>query len=205
MKNILTKLHKVMSEIPFIPKDKINEFHGYKYASEYAIKVALHKAFVANGVLFTLSTSNMRNTPITTSKGDNSLITHISCTYKFYDIESGESLEGTFIGTGEEKLDKGTYKAITGAIKYILTSTFLIPTGDDPEKESKPPQKQAKAYNKPQAEPTPAGVKMKPCDNCGKQFKLRNSAKVQFYGCSGYPNCKRTMTVEDAEMWQEEI
>ena len=32
--------------------------------------------------------------------------------------------------------DKGVYKAITGAVKYIFMKNFLIPTGDDPEKDN---------------------------------------------------------------------
>jgi hypothetical protein len=37
------------------------------------------------------------------------------------------------VGTGEDNSDKGTYKGITGGLKYILMKTFLIYTGDDPE------------------------------------------------------------------------
>lgn len=128
MKNILQKLHSIMSEVDFIAKDKTNEFHKYKYASEQAIKETLHPILLKHKVLFTLSASNIRHV---------GSLTDIDFVYKFIDIESCEILEGTFTGTGEDKLDKGTYKAITGAIKYILTSTFLIPTGDDPENEDK--------------------------------------------------------------------
>lgn len=45
---------------------------------------------------------------------------------------------------------------------------------------------------------------LKPCDKCGSNFILRNSTKGKFYGCSNYPNCKRTMTIEDAEMWRKD-
>lgn len=30
------------------------------------------------------------------------------------------------------------------------------------------------------------------CDKCGKPMKLRNGKYGQFYGCTGYPNCKNT-------------
>jgi hypothetical protein len=44
------------------------------------------------------------------------------------------------IGTGNDKNkngvgDKGTYKALTGANKYLLFKLFQIETGDDPEKD----------------------------------------------------------------------
>lgn len=136
MKNILKKLHEIMSEVDFIAKDKTNEFHKYNYASEQAIKEKMHQLLVSHKVLFMLSGNNIRHA---------GTLTDIDFTYRFYDIESGEFIEGTMPGTGEDKLDKGTYKAITGAIKYILTSTFLIPTGDDPENEEKKPKSKAKA------------------------------------------------------------
>lgn len=50
------------------------------------------------------------------------------------------------IGEGMDTGDKAIYKAITGAQKYVLMKTFLIPTGDDPELEELPqkPQPQSK-------------------------------------------------------------
>ena len=35
-----------------------------------------------------------------------------------------------------DKGDKAGYKAFTGALKYYLADTFMVATGDDPEKES---------------------------------------------------------------------
>ena len=64
-------------------------------------------------------------------------------TYKFVDIESGESIGDFACGQGADKGDKGVYKAITGAIKYVYMKTFNIPTGDDPEKNDRKPEKKA--------------------------------------------------------------
>ncbi len=52
------------------------------------------------------------------------------------DVDSGESHVSTAYGQGQDKGDKGVYKAATGAEKYFLLKTFLIATGDDAEKES---------------------------------------------------------------------
>ena len=145
--NILKKLHAIMSEVSFIEKDKKNDFHGYAYASEQAIKQTIHPLLVKHGVLFTIAVDNTSQhaLTVTTQKGQStSNLTEARIDYHFYDVESGEVLSGTFVGMGEDKGDKGLYKAITGAIKYILTSTFLIPTGDDPENE-KPAKKAVKS------------------------------------------------------------
>lgn len=47
--------------------------------------------------------------------------------------DTGATHTVRFFGDGLDKGDKGLYKAYTGAIKYLLMKTFLIPTGDDPE------------------------------------------------------------------------
>ena len=121
---ILKKLHAIMSELPFIEKDKTNAHQHYKYASEQAIKLAVQPLLVKHKVLFTVQgTAIDRIGEVTTGK----------FTGSFIDVESGEHLDLTLYAEGWDKLDKAYYKCITGAIKYILTSTFLIPTGDDAE------------------------------------------------------------------------
>ena len=137
-KLILKKLHNVMTAISYIQKDKVNEFHRYSYASEEVIKKALHKEFVAQGIMFFMDILEniVHDKQIETKSGRrDTSITGIKVKYSFVDVESGEYIQGTFAGAGEDTGDKGLYKAITGAIKYILTTTFLIPTGNDPENE----------------------------------------------------------------------
>ena len=146
MSDILTKLHAIMSEVGYIQKDKKNTFHNYNYASEYAIKTAIHEQLVKHKVLFKVDVTNQRIDRGVTAKGEPTILTMADLHYTFYDVESGESIEGTFQGQGDDKLDKGIYKAITGGIKYILTSTFLIPTGDDPE-ENNPREKEPVGSN----------------------------------------------------------
>ena len=185
MIKILTKLHTIMSEVDIIEKDAVNTFHKYKYTSEFAIKNTMHPLLVKHGVLFTIEALPPIVKEYKNLKGDLKLITDVPVNYCFYDVVSGEKLCGTFVGTGEDSGDKGTYKAITGAIKYILTSTFLIPTGDDPENENgntatpvqhKPIQQPAKPIQ-PSAhrnnEMLPDAIlniikKLPPCKGCGK-------------------------------------
>jgi hypothetical protein len=61
------------------------------------------------------------------------------------------------MGSGNGRDDKGLYAALTGIIKYQLTSSFLIPTGDDAEVDegSKPTfiQKDRPEQPQPQAQP----------------------------------------------------
>lgn len=128
MKLILAKLHAIMSELNYLEKDKFNAFHKYRYTSDEAVKAAVHDLLVKHKVFFQLESDNAR------TEGK---LTLVDITYRFIDIESGESLAGKFQGSGEDSTDKGLYKALTGATKYIMFSNFVIPTGDDPEESTK--------------------------------------------------------------------
>ncbi len=135
--SILRKLHAVMQECDYIQKDKENAFHRYRYASEAAIKEKLHAALVAHGIIPQFSIIGLTEREITRIKDGkpqtSEWLTTANIHYKFSCIDTGEFVEGTFFGCGVDPSDKGLYKAVTGAIKYILTSQFLIATGDDPE------------------------------------------------------------------------
>jgi hypothetical protein len=139
--NLTAKLYAIMAALDFIAKDKTNDFHRYRYASEQAIKEAVHAQLVEKRVLFNLNFKEL-------VKAEGNLI-YVVFDYTFTNVDdANDQLKGTFIGSGEDKGDKAVYKAITGAIKYILTSTFLIPTGDDPEANS-----QATGNSKPVQKP----------------------------------------------------
>lgn len=137
LNSVYKKIHEIMKVIGIIEKDKTNDFHKYKYASEFAIKKAVHEQLVAQKLILQLSQESF------TKDGNTTTVTFEYC---FIDIETGDKMCGLFSGTGEDKGDKGLYKAFTGCLKYLLTTTFLIPTGDDPEaaKESEAVKEQPK-------------------------------------------------------------
>lgn len=124
MTAILKKMHEVMKDLGYIQKDSRNAHQNYNYASEKAIKEAFGKAFRAKGIVFHCSQDPVYAIGNTI---------FVPFRYAFIDVETGEKLEGTFHGSGHTRDDKGYYAAVTGAIKYILTSNFLITTGDDAE------------------------------------------------------------------------
>lgn len=121
---LITKLVSVMKEVDRVPKNGRNEFHGYQYALERDIVDAVRGRLAGLGVFITTSVASAAK------QGD---LTEITTEHTFHDAETGESLTVTGYGQGQDKGDKGGYKAITGAIKYFLLKNFLIATGDDPE------------------------------------------------------------------------
>lgn len=134
---LYTKLHAVMGDVAYIKRDAKNDFHRYSYASEAAIKSALHKAFVEHRIVFLLSVVDVQDRDAADTKsGKKQWITRAVVEYEFTDIDTGYSVAKLFAGQGIDGEDKGLYKSVTGAIKYVLTSAFLIETGDDPESET---------------------------------------------------------------------
>lgn len=128
------KLLHIMESIHILEKDGKNDFHKYKYTTEKTVKLALREAFLRERVLIQFEAQDSRATVFKGEKGDN-ILTDITGAIILLDVDSDQALKIPFMGSGSDKGDKGLYKAITGMIKYALTSTFLIATGDDPEKD----------------------------------------------------------------------
>jgi hypothetical protein len=154
--SIYRKLALVYEEVKYIQKDKKNTFHGYSYASEAAIKDHLHDAFAKHGlVMLPPDVISIEDVQKTSDKGKTETVTTIHMRLGVADPETGESVTGTIFGRGVDNADKGPYKAITGGLKYFLTTLFLIPTGDDPEQQQPPEPKKVKVVERP-AVATPA-------------------------------------------------
>lgn len=159
--SLYRKLNKIMEEVGSLDKDKKNTTQGYEYLSESNVKHAIQPLLVKHGVLFKVDlVRSYVDRELTTKMGGTLIKTEAELKYTFIDCDSKEMLEGTFMGSGTDSGDKGIYKAITGAIKYILTSTFLIPTGDDPEDEKdEKPVASKPVYNKPYTPKAPTTSK----------------------------------------------
>ena len=138
-KTFKEKLLAVSKSIDHMDKDKTNEMIGYKYLSEAKTKEVFKKAFDREGLLFDFSTIEVREYEATpTSKGNKQFVTIAKGEYNITDVDSDSVAKGFWQGSGIDTGDKGLYKAITGGIKFLLNTKFLVPTGEDlePEKEN---------------------------------------------------------------------
>jgi len=135
MKNIIKALNEVMKDVSYVQKSSENKFHNYKYASESSLLESLRPSMIANGLVLIPSIGNV-------SSIDNHGNTTVTVEYTLAHT-SGEIWPDKIIavGCGNDKSksgsvgDKGIYKALTGANKYLLFKLFQIETGDDPEKD----------------------------------------------------------------------
>ena len=134
---IFAKLHAIQKDVKAMAKEGVNEFQRYKYLMEAQVAEQFKELLEKHGVVF-LTSSVITGTFLPAVSGIKQILTNVDVEYSFTDVESGQSVSGHAAGQGTDSGDKGVYKAITGAVKYIFMKNFLIPTGDDPENEKAP-------------------------------------------------------------------
>ncbi len=143
-RGLIRKLAEVMAAVERVPKRGRNEFHRYDYATEADIVSTVRDELSKRGVMLIPSVQNHERHEITTKKNERGdPITVLHMTFTFVDGETGEREMHPWLGVGQDGGDKGVYKAMTGAAKYFLLKTFLMPTGDDPEAEEKKESRKA--------------------------------------------------------------
>ena len=129
---IATALHQVMSKVSYIQKTGKNAFHGYKYAGEADLLEKLRPAMLEAGLLLIPSikgVSPIDEHGVTTVQMEYTLVHKDGDIWPNVICAAGQGGDRNKNGVG----DKGLYKAITGANKYLLFKLFQIETGDDPE------------------------------------------------------------------------
>lgn len=172
LKIVGTKILEVMGKISSVKKDGKNEAQRYKYASDKSVVESLRQHMMDVGLVAIPSHGQAtviekRQTDPKTNVEKVSYLTTVPITYRLIDIETGLSVEMTVTGQGWDPMEKGIYKAMTGAGKYFFLKTFMLPTEDDPENggppaAAKPPAPAAPASGSPPIKKSPANAPKKP-------------------------------------------
>lgn len=145
-RTLVRKLAHVMTQVSHVPKRGRNQFHKYDYATEADVNDALRDYLAQVHVLMIPTVESHAMREVTTRSGNTEFIVCVDMKFTFIDGESGEEISLQMSGEGQDSGDKAIYKAISGTQKYALLKLFMVPTGDDPEDDSrdaKPPGKQA--------------------------------------------------------------
>lgn len=132
---IAQALHEVMSKVSYVQKSGKNAFHGYKYAGEADLLEKLRPAMLEAGLLLIPSikgVSPIDEHGVTTVQMEYTLVHKDGDIWPNVICAAGQGGDKNKNGVG----DKGLYKAITGANKYLLFKLFQIETGDDPENDA---------------------------------------------------------------------
>jgi len=150
LKNLATKMIYIMSDVEYIQKTGFNQFHKYKYATEADVAAAFGKAMQKHNVFMFPSILERHCQNYQTRGNKESFLITVKLQVTFVDADSGECFTSIFYGDGSDPDDKGVYKAITGAQKYALMKTFMVETGDDPERDDAAPAQQKPPIDKSQ-------------------------------------------------------
>lgn len=133
---IAAALHQVMTKCGYVQKKGRNDFHRYNYAGEGDLLEVLRPAMIEAGLILIPS-------GVSRSAVDEHGNTHVEVDYTLVHKDGDVWPDKVrAFGSGNDKNskggvgDKGTYKALTGANKYLLFKLFQIETGDDPENAS---------------------------------------------------------------------
>ena len=137
--NIYESITKIISEIPAIGKNKVNEVQRFKYRGIDDVMNAIqpllakYKVFIAPEVL------EQSREERQTTKGGTLIYSICKIRYTFY-AEDGSYIQAITIGEGMDSGDKATNKAMAIAMKYALFQVFCIPTDEmkDPDAETPP-------------------------------------------------------------------
>jgi len=126
-------LRKVLKEKGVLKKGAVNKYDNYTYFSEAQYKELFTGLFADCGLELKFNEISYE-TFTGTEKRANGRMPKLE--FELMDIDTGFGETTSITGEGIDSGDKAGYKAYTGALKYYLANTFMVATGDDPEKES---------------------------------------------------------------------
>lgn len=126
-------LRKSLRSKGVLQKGATNSYDRYTYFSEAQYKELFTELFSENGLELKFTELDYQ-TFEGSEKRANGRMPKLE--FSLFDIETGFYETTIITGEGIDKGDKAGYKAYTGALKYYLANTFMVATGDDPEKES---------------------------------------------------------------------
>lgn len=136
--NFRERLHAAASALRYVQKKGYNAHFKYKFVSEADIKASVKDVLADYGLVLEHVTYDVIGGAEGKSLGQ---ACTLRCQVVIACVDGGNDravFQG--IGSGTDSSDKAPMKACAAALKYALTSGFLIPTGDDPEKDESGPE-----------------------------------------------------------------
>lgn len=131
-------LVKVAKVVRVVGKSGDNKFDKYQYAKLEDYIFATSGPLVDAGLSIITSAESAESLPTRPTKnGGNEYPVRVKLVMRAVH-ESGQWMEVESIGEGQDRGDKGTFKAITGARKYGIACLLGLGTSDDPETDNAP-------------------------------------------------------------------
>ena len=151
---IYKKMTAAMKEIGAVAKSHQNPQQGYSFRAVDDVVEAVRGALVSHGIFFCPAVEEIQASEYQTKSGATMQHSILRVRFSFY-AEDGSSVEAVTTGEGSDSGDKACNKALSGALKYALTQTFAIPTGD-PEDDSEADSPKREGPSRPRASSRPS-------------------------------------------------
>jgi len=137
-KNIQEAMLAIYREVGYVQKTKSDNLN-YKFASEVGFIQEIRPAMIQNGVTVAVTQmDNLTQESYTTKNGAVMMRSTVHGVVTFTHV-STTSISVEAYGEGSDSGDKSLNKAMTDLYKYALRQTFMIETGDDPDKDASEP------------------------------------------------------------------
>lgn len=174
MKSLASKLCRIYGKVSALEKEGNNSFAKYKYFTEGQMLQYLRPLMTEEGLFIFHSTEEIIHREVKRGGGDKTeLHSIVKTVHTIVDSETGEQFTVKSVGEGIDSGDKATYKAITGATKYLYMKMFGITDSQDPENDSHD-VKQTRVAVIPQIQvATPKVEEPKPVDNFFRKALLK--------------------------------
>lgn len=137
MNKIAAKLVKVMEACSNVKKNGVNDFHHYRYATSADVLEKVNAALVKYDLASVVESEVIDASDVLNNKGNTEHLATVKVRITLIDAESGETIELSGMGSGQDGGDKAIMKAQTAAIKYAYLMSLAMSTSDDPEADSR--------------------------------------------------------------------
>jgi hypothetical protein len=128
-----SRLARAAAKLNYLQKTGKNTHFKYSFVTEAHVKEKVKEALESVGLVL----RSVMYAPIGECSGKAATLL---CTVIVVGTDGGmNAAQFQGVGSGTDSSDKAPMKACAAALKYALTSGFLIPTGDDPEDDGSEP------------------------------------------------------------------
>lgn len=191
-KNIYAALAAINLDINPIEKGSRNTQQGFNFRSVEDVANHLHPIFAKHGVVILPRPVGELTREVIASKSGGSLYLSIQDWEFTFCSADGSTATATGKGESMDTLDKGVNKTHSAALKYVLTTMFLIPTKDsDPDAYTPDPAQKTTAKNAKQSSSAmPEDIKgqwLSMFNQCLTVEQLAAFARKEAEGIKGQP------------------
>jgi hypothetical protein len=132
--SLVSRLAEAMAEAGRVVKDGRNTEQNYAYASVEAVLEEVRRPLLERSIILLTVVTGADEQPIRSRSGTEGTALTLTVDFTFYDglTDAILTVPG-WRGQGQDYGDKVYGKAYTNAIKTFVRTTWLLPTGDDPE------------------------------------------------------------------------